>query len=199
MFVLLYSASIQQRGYALAFTAVAVELLNGVLGYFAGFKGVFFVLLVVALTPAAALHGKRLLALCGVAVSLLATALMWTAVKSDYRDFLSQGFQSQEVLVPVEDRVEKLQDLIADFRWNQLGEAAEAMVLRISYVHYFALTMMNVPASIPYTDGALWGGAVEHVVTPRTKQPWTIPKGLRFTPEWKLRERIEERRSVSVT
>jgi hypothetical protein len=75
--------------------------------------------------------------------------------------------RSQEVLVPVEERVGKLQDLISDFRWDQIGEAAEALTLRMSYVQYFALTMLNVPSSIPYEGGALWGGAIRHVVTPR--------------------------------
>jgi hypothetical protein len=167
MFMLFYSISVQQRGYIFAAAAVAAEVLSGVLGYFAGFKGVFFVLLIVSLSSAAALRGKRLLMICGVGFVLIASGLIWTAVKSDYREFLTQGLRSQEVLVPVEDRVGKLQDLISDFQWGQLGEAAEALTLRISYVQYFALTMLNVPSSIPYENGALWGGAVRHVVTPR--------------------------------
>ena len=120
-FMVLYSISVQQRGYFFALAAVGLELLTGVLGYFAGFKGIFFVLLVVALTSAAALRGKRLLALCGVAIALFMSGLLWTAVKSDYREFLSQGLRSQEVLVPVEDRVGKLQDLLSEFRWDQAG------------------------------------------------------------------------------
>ena len=166
-FMLLYSVSVQHRGYVFALAAVSVELLSGILGYFAGFKGVFFVLLIVSLTSAAALRGKRLLAICGVAVALLMTGLIWTAVKSDYREFLTQGLRSQEVLVPVEDRVGKLQDLLSDFRWDQLGEAAEALTLRMSYVQYFALTMVNVPSSMPYEHGALWAGALKHIATPR--------------------------------
>lgn len=166
-FMLLYVVSVQHRGYLFALAAVSVELLSGILGYFAGFKGVFFVVLVVALTSSAALRGKRLLALCGVAMALLMSGLIWTAVKSDYREFLSQGLRSQEVLVPVEDRVGKLQDLLSDFRWEQLGEAAEALALRMSYVQYFALTIVNVPSSIPYENGTLWIGALKHVVTPR--------------------------------
>ena len=166
-FMLLYSVSVQQRGYFFALAAVSLELLTGILGYFAGFKGVFFVLLIVVLTSATALRGKRLFALCGVAFALLMSGLIWTAVKSDYREFLSQGLRSQEILVPVEDRVGKLQDLISDFRWDQLGEAAEALTLRMSYVQYFALTMVNVPSSLPYEHGALWAGALKHIVTPR--------------------------------
>ncbi len=171
MFMLLYCVSVQQRGYLFAVAGVGVELLSGVLGYFAGFKGVFFVLLIVALSSVAVLRGKKLLMICGVAVALILSGLIWTAVKSDYREFLTQGLRSQEVLVPVEERVGKLQDLISDFRWEQIGDAAEALILRVSYVQYFALTMVNVPSSIPYENGKLWIGAVKHVVTPRILFP----------------------------
>ena len=171
MFMLLYSVSVQQRGYAFAAAGVAIEVLSGVLGYFAGFKGVFFLLLIVSLSSAAALRGRKLLTICAVGVALLTSGLIWTAVKSDYREFLTQGLRSQEVLVPVEDRVGKLQDLIADFQWGQIGDAAEALILRVSYVQYFALTMINVPANMPYENGALWLGAVKHVVTPRLLFP----------------------------
>jgi hypothetical protein len=166
-FILLYTVSVQNRGYLFALVAVSIELLSGILGYFAGFKGVFFVLLIVALTSTTALRGKKLLVLCAIALALVTSGLIWTAVKSDYREFLTQGLRSQEVLVPVEDRVGKLQDLISDFRWEQIGDAAEALILRMSYVQYFALTMVNVPSSIPYEHGALWTGALKHVVTPR--------------------------------
>ena len=37
----------------------------------------------------------------------------------------------------------------------------------MSYVQYFALTMVNVPTSMPYEHGALWAGAIRHIVTPR--------------------------------
>ncbi|MFN2508811.1 MAG: hypothetical protein ABR589_08570, partial [Chthoniobacterales bacterium] len=78
---------------------------------------------------------------------------IWTAVKSDYREFLNQGFRSQEVLVPVEERAGKLQDLLAGFDAPQMLEGFEAMILRISYVQFFALTIKNVPANVPYENG----------------------------------------------
>jgi len=170
-FMLLYAAAAQGRGYVLASAALLIEFASGILGYFAGFKGMFFVLLIVALTPAMALRGKRLIVICATAAALVFSGVLWTAVKSDYRDFLSQGLQSQEILVPVEERVGKLGDLIAQFRWEQMGEATEALLLRLSYVQYFALTIVNVPSNVAYENGALWLGALDHVFKPRILFP----------------------------
>src|SRR5204863_3861183 len=35
------------------------------------------------------------------------------------------------------------------------------------YVKFFALTIENVPANIPYENGTLWLGTVNHVLMPR--------------------------------
>jgi hypothetical protein len=171
IFILGYCVLEQKRGYFLLTICVVLEFAVGILGFFAGFKSVFFVLFVAAMTSQAALRGRRLLLLVAVAALLILLGSTWTAVKSDYREFLNQGFQSQEVLMPVEERVGKLGDLLADFDGQRLTEGFETMILRISYVQFFALTMKNVPENIPYENGALWAGAIKHVLTPRLLFP----------------------------
>jgi hypothetical protein len=171
IFMLGYCVLEQRKGYILLGIVVIIELVVGVLGFFASFKGVFFVLLVALITSPLAWRGRRLVLLCTISVLLALLGSAWTAVKSDYREFLNQGFQSQEVLVPVEDRVGKLQDLLNGFDAQELAEGFQTMILRVSYVQFFALTMKNVPANIPYEDGALWVGAVKHVLTPRILFP----------------------------
>lgn len=171
VFVLAYSVVEQRRGYALLTLAVFFELSVGLLGFFSDFKGVFLVLGVATLTSVLALRGKRLVLISGLAMILALLFSIWTSVKSDYREFLNQGFRSQEVLVPVEERVGKLQDLLNGFDAQQLEEGFEGLMLRVSYVQFFALTMKNVPDSVPYEHGALWLDALKHVVTPRVLFP----------------------------
>jgi hypothetical protein len=171
VFVLGYCVLEQKRGYFFLGVCVALEFTVGILGFFSGFKSVFFVLFVAAITSPAAWRGRRLLLLSGIAVLLTLLGSTWTAVKSDYREFLNQGLRTQEVLVPVEERVGKLDDLLTGFSTQQLTEGFETMILRISYVQFFALTMKNVPANVPYENGALWGGAVKHILTPRILFP----------------------------
>ena len=167
VFILSYSVFEQRRGYLILAFVIALEFVVGMLGFFANFKSVFFVLFVALITSPQALRGRRLALLSTGAAVLLALGSVWTSVKSDYRDFLNEGFHSQEVLVPVEERVDKLGDLLNRFDSQQLFEGFQAMILRVSYVQFFALTMKNVPSDIPYEHGRLWFDAVKHVFTPR--------------------------------
>ena len=41
------------------------------------------------------------------------------------------------------------------------------MIMRMSYVSYFAMTLTHVPDVVPCEHGELWWGAVKHVFTPR--------------------------------
>jgi hypothetical protein len=132
---------------------------------------VFFILLVVALTSRGALQGRRLVITIIVSGLLFLSGIVWTAVKMEYREFLNRGSGQQEVVVSVDERLDKLQELVSTFTWKRFVEGLDAMTLRVSYVNYFALTMMNVPANIPYENGALWLGSLKHVITPRLLFP----------------------------
>lgn len=167
LFILASAVLQQRRGYFLLTISMLLEVSMGLIGFFASFKEVFFVLLMAVLTSSVSLKGRRLLLSITVALILVVLGSLWTTVKTDYREFLNQGLRSQEVLVPVDERVGKLQDLVSGIGWQQFVEGFEVLTLRLAYVQYFALTMVNVPSSVPYADGALWGGALKHIVTPR--------------------------------
>lgn len=171
VFLLAYCSTEQRTGYGLLAVCVVLEFVTGLLGYFATFKNVFFVLLVVALTSPGALKGVRVYRIGLIAGVLVALSIVWSAVKSDYREFINQGFGMQEVSVPVGARMTELADLVGKVGWNNVAEGMENIALRVSYVHYFALTIGNVPRSLPYENGALWLGALKHVVTPRVLFP----------------------------
>ena len=166
IFILFYSVIQQQSGYVFLFFAVVLELSVGVMGYFADFKGVFFVLLVAALTSTR-LRRKHLVATIMIAASLFVLGIVWSAIKQDYREFLNQGSGEQEVVVSLEERGAKLSELVGNVSWETFTNGLDALVLRVSQVNLFALTLLNVPDRVPYADGALWGDALKRIVTPR--------------------------------
>jgi hypothetical protein len=167
VFVLAYCVLEQRKGYAFLTFAVLVEFGFGFLGYFSAFKSVFFVLLVAALTSPLALRGRRLLLTAMIAVVLFSTGIVWTAIKQEYRGFLNQGSEQQIVAVSMEESVGKLGELLSNLSWDGVQEGLDGLVLRVSYTKFFALTIINVPNSMPFEHGALWLGALKHVVTPR--------------------------------
>src|SRR6266404_1253378 len=167
VFVLAYSVIEQRAGYVFLAIVVILELAVGLLGFFAGFKSIFFVLLVVALASPFAFRGRRLALTVSTVLALIFFGVVWSAVKNDYREFLNQGSGQQEVVVSVEQRINNLGDLMTGFTWDNFTDGFDAMILRVSYVRLFALTLMNVPAAVPYEHGSLWLGALRHIITPR--------------------------------
>jgi hypothetical protein len=167
LFLLFYSVITKQRNYTLLLVSTILELVLGVLGYFGGFKDVIFLLLVAMPLSRRFLRGKHLVTGVLVALVLICLSVVWTAIKGEYRDFLNQGTGQQVVYESVEARVLKLPELVGSLDSQALADGLDRAILRLSYVNFFAACIANVPANLPYENGALWGDAITHVLTPR--------------------------------
>jgi hypothetical protein len=167
VFIIAYSVLERQKGYVLLAGILLFEVGTGLLGYFAGFKSVFFIIVVAALASPLALRGRRLVLVLFIFISLSALGIFWSAIKMEYRESLNEGSGMQTVTMPVEERATKLSELVDRFTWQDFNYGLDVMVLRVSYVYYFALAMINVPDSVPYENGALWMGTLKHSLMPR--------------------------------
>lgn len=161
----------QRRHYAFLWGAVGIEFFTGLLGYFSSFKNGFFLLIIVMLASRHLWNVRRVLLGVTVCIFLVASSIVWSAIKEDYRDFLNQGSKTQEVLVPVPERIDKLQELLGGLSDEGFFRGVDALISRVGYVTYFALTIGNVPDHLPYEKGRLWFDAVKHVFMPRVLFP----------------------------
>jgi hypothetical protein len=98
-------------------------------------------------------------------------ALVWTAIKKDYRSFLNLGTGDQVVLVSREERINKLSKLITDLNSEKISKSTEALADRMTYVHFFGESIKVVPDLIPHENGLLWREAVENSLIPRVLNP----------------------------
>jgi hypothetical protein len=171
VFLLCYTVLHQRQGYGLLLACIGVEFALGLFGVFANFKSVFFVLVVAAMSSSAALRGRRLVATSVCFVLLFIMGVVWSAVKMDYREFLAATETGNDEVIPIERKFGKLADLIESVTWENFTDGMDALIMRISYVNYFAMTVENVPARVPYANGALWNGAIMHILTPRLLFP----------------------------
>ena len=167
VYLLCYTVMHQRQGYGILVVCLGLEFTMGLFGIFADFKSVFFVLVVAATSSPLALRGRRLVVTVICFVILFTLGVVWTAVKMDYREFLANEGTANEEAIPVERKFGKLADLVESVTWDNFTDGIDALILRVSYVNFFALTLENVPARIPYENGELWGGSVMHVLTPR--------------------------------
>lgn len=147
--------------------AVGIELVLGLAGYFSGFKTVFFVLILAGFTSPDRISARTGITIGLLSVTLFGMAVVWTGIKSDYREYVSQGQDAQVIVVPWEMRMAEMTRLAADLSETSLGPVVEAGLDRLSYIDYFAESLAHVPAQVPHTGGALWLDAVRHVLTPR--------------------------------
>ena len=159
VFILAYAVFEQRNGYGYLIAAVAIEFFIGAIGFFSDFKSVFFVVTVACLSSRFALRGRRLVLLVLIFAILLSTGVLWSAIKTEYRDYVNGGTGQQTVTVPVEERVFKLGDLVSRFNATDINNGLDAMILRVSYVYYFALAMSTFRMQC-LTKTVLCGGAL---------------------------------------
>ena len=171
VFLIMYGAMMQRRHYRFLAMVFGLELLTGVLGFFSEFKTIFFMLLIAVAMVGYSFTGWRVVQLAAVTVTLTTLSLLWFAIRVDYRNVLNEGSGKQEVRIPVATRIETLRDLSRGVERDSLENAFEKMILRVSYVEYFALSMDNVPARVPHENGGLWWDSVKQALMPRLLFP----------------------------
>jgi hypothetical protein len=166
-FALAYVCLLKMQRLHLLLIAVAIEFALGMGGYFADFKTVFFVGIIAFVAAGRRLTVSQVAVVSGLAFMLFMISLVWTAVKIDYRDYLSGGQSAQIVTRGYGERTAKLLEMVSELTEEDMSEAVTTMVERISYVDFFAVVTSTVPRRINYENGALWGGALQHIFMPR--------------------------------
>ncbi len=166
-FALAYVCLLKMQRLHLLLIAVAIEFALGMGGYFADFKTVFFVGIIAFVAAGRRLTVSQVVVVLGLVSMLFMLSLVWTAVKIDYRDYLSGGQSAQIVTRGYAERTLKLFEMVSELTQKDMNEAVTTMVERISYVDFFAVVTSTVPRRIDHENGAMWGGAVQHIFMPR--------------------------------
>lgn len=167
-FMLAFAALVRRQGTSPYFIAAfGLELLLGVGGYFSDFKAVLFFTLFAVVASGARISLRGLVGLTALAGLLLAFGIVWTAVKSEYRGFVSSGQAAQVVDVDYLTRMAKLGDLVGALDGTALADAADQLVRRISYTEFFGAALNTVPAIVPHEGGAILLDAIVRPFMPR--------------------------------
>jgi hypothetical protein len=102
---------------------------------------------------------------------ILVAALTWTAVKSDFRNYVNQGTGQQVVLVSYTDGIGELGRLVAELGAADYRDALDDLVIRLSYFMYFGVALDQVPSALPHAGGEIWGEALVRPFMPRLLFP----------------------------
>jgi hypothetical protein len=170
-FVLAVIAFVQRRGYLLLTFACIFEVVRGLLSFYSDYKTVFVVLAIALLTARPNLRIRTVAVSSLIVAAVIALSAAWSVIKEDYRDFLNAGTGQQVVLVGPMEQFERVSELLINEGIPRLSEGLDPLVRRIEYTFFFGRVVERVPSISPHTDGALWVGALIHVLTPRLLFP----------------------------
>ena len=150
------------------FLIILVEFFLGLSSFFASkFANILYFTLIAydGLNKKLVLSSRLLLVVIGILC--INFAILWTASKREYREFLSQGTTLQAVTVSDDDANLKLFELVQGVDSAVYKSAIVDLVNRIGYIQFFASAIRMVPSKIPYENGKLYLSVIGHYITPR--------------------------------
>lgn len=147
------------------------ELGLGLGGFFADFRTVLLLTALAAIAAGTRVGLARAMGLASILALAIGLAIVWTAVKGDFRAFVSEGGGSQAVRVDYKTRMEKLAELVAALDADRLAAGADALARRLAYVELFGAVIDYVPRSAPHEGGAIAWDAVSRPLMPRLLFP----------------------------
>ncbi len=147
--------------------AFLFELALGVGGYFSSFRTVFLVTFLAAVTAGTRLTAGRVLSAGLVASLAFGAAVVWTAIKPEYRQIASGGVQAQVVTIGYAEQIEAIVDLVGKLDEEKLSDATQDLFERLTYVKFFGATLAYVPERVPHENGALLLDAITRPFMPR--------------------------------
>lgn len=148
------------------------EFLSGFYSYFSSFKEPIFYFLIVYISFIQSVDMKKFLRTMLLGLFLGGMFLIWTNVKSSYRDYLNGQSKLQTIEVSQGEAYGKLTDLVSkgmtkeEFDW-----ALVTSLFRLEYTYHFAVVMDRVPSLIPHEYGSLLLSSLMFVTTPRFLNP----------------------------
>lgn len=146
---------------------IGYEFASSLTSYFSNFKEVLLFVIIIALTFVTKIKTRQII-FGVIAVILLGGLLLtWTAIKSDYRNYVNKGKREQVVSVKKSEAMGKIQSEVQDLTWNNYKFASNMILYRIQYLHNLNLSMERVPYLMPYQNGAVWWKNISFVITPR--------------------------------
>jgi hypothetical protein len=144
-----------------------VELGSAIGAFFADFKTVFLVTIFAAVAAGVRLSTRAVLGLGAFTAILFTLAILWTAIKGEYRAFVSGGEAVQVVTVDYPTRLAKVVQLIGELDNEKLLSAADQLLRRVGYAEYFGVVLTYVPAQLPHENGAIFWDAASRPFMPR--------------------------------
>lgn len=142
--------------------------------YFSSWRVPFILLFICYLVSLKKFEIRELTRLGPILIPALVLVLVWQAVKVEYREFISGGFEDQSIRVTQSEALSKFAELgtTALSANNTLDDPViSATYRRAGYLEYFSAAVTKVPTEIPHQKGALLSESLSFALIPRILNP----------------------------
>jgi hypothetical protein len=158
------------QGFGWLIFVLLIETVTGLTGYFADYKEAYFVVFI-------AMAGSHRRPQIGVTVFgvfsvviVVWLSLVWTAVKPEYRMWVS-GYTAQQVVVrPLDERIVWMSNHIFS-KAIDFDATSETLLKRVGYTQFYADILQRLNDKIITDDHSFYVKALVHVFTPRVLFP----------------------------
>jgi hypothetical protein len=163
------------RGTKIMIMIVLFEVGVGFTGFLSDFRGVFIYLAIAAMAARVKWKGSTTAGALAGAALLITLAIFWTSVKVEYRSYAAGSDESQNITVPLSERMAYLGAKAMSPSDINLSATTYALISRLAYVDIFG-SVINVqeaqPEPMPMRQ---WTEAIAHVTQPRFLFPSKAP------------------------
>lgn len=166
-----YMCLLKKEKFNTFYLFIALEFVNGFLGFFSDFKTVIYFLVILIFSLVEKLEFKKVVLVAIIGIMLGFFGIVWTNIKGEYRAFLNGGARSQAVTVERDQAIDKLVNLTGNVSNDGLDGSVVDFLDRLQYTYHFAKTIDRIPAVLPFENGANWLRTLEFTTTPRILNP----------------------------
>lgn len=141
-----------------------IEIVIGFTGFFAGFREPMIITMIALLEKFESKKIQHWFLIILIGLFMLAFALLWTGIKSEYRSQYDRLGESRTA------RIDTIKSLSVDWVNSDLKSIVldlDHMVDRMWPIYYPSLAVSRVPAYLPHEEGAILWGAIRHIFFPR--------------------------------
>jgi hypothetical protein len=171
LFLILRRLCAPPSRFGLVALVVAIEIVLGITGFFAGFREPIVLAVLAVLEVFDRRSTKHWMALAVASVVICALGVLWMGIRGDYR---REYVEVDQFSGSRNARINRVEDLTSSFMKNDsesLLKTTDQLVDRMWTIYYPALALKRVPSVIPHTNGQILGAAMLHIVTPRVFFP----------------------------
>jgi hypothetical protein len=155
------------RGRGTLLAAITLEILVGFTGFLSDFRAVFIYVAVAALAARVRWSGATTAAALAWLAVLLTLALYWTSVKAEYREYVTGAAETQQIRVPLGERMAYLGERALNIGNTPWGETSYLLLMRFAYIDIFGQVIGVDRGNREPIATRQWKEAFAHVLQPR--------------------------------